>query len=261
MKRYLVAAMTLVFVSGAVTALVVQRARAGGIPTTTPLIYSGVLEQNGSAVTGSHDFDVRLWTCASCIGSDAIACTTTKAGTAVTSGSFQVALGDGCVEAVRQNPDLWVEVVVDGTSLGRTKLGAVPYAVEARRTTYRDPGNGKSYSVGGSYCGATAAHDGNLGGYAGAKAMCETACASPSAHICDRDELLRRLSLGIRDMPRGWYQGQYGQSDECLGFTYSTDASYDGSLYCGYDNACTNGCRGLNCTGACNTSNAVLCCD
>ena len=38
----------------------------------------------------------------------------------------------------RSNPNAWVEVLVDGTSLGRTKLGGVPYALEAGHATSSD---------------------------------------------------------------------------------------------------------------------------
>jgi hypothetical protein len=42
-----------------------------------------------------------------------------------------VVLPDACVTAAHAKADLWVDVSVDGASIGRTKLGAVPYAVEA----------------------------------------------------------------------------------------------------------------------------------
>ena len=37
--------------------------------------------------------------------------------------------------AVRANPELWVQVEVDGKPFERRKLGAVPYAVEAERAS------------------------------------------------------------------------------------------------------------------------------
>jgi hypothetical protein len=36
---------------------------------------------------------------------------------------------------VRAQRDLWVEVLVDGNPIGRSKLGAVPYAIEAQRAS------------------------------------------------------------------------------------------------------------------------------
>jgi len=49
----------------------------------------------------------------------------------LTAGAFKMALPPTCTAAVQASPDLWVEVIANGESLGRTKLGAVPYALEA----------------------------------------------------------------------------------------------------------------------------------
>jgi hypothetical protein len=46
-------------------------------------------------------------------------------------GSFQLALPNECTTVVHDRTDLWVELIVDSVLLPRTKLGAVPYAVEA----------------------------------------------------------------------------------------------------------------------------------
>lgn len=40
-----------------------------------------------------------------------------------------MALDASCLKVVKQTQELWVEVSVGGVSLGRTKIGAVPYAV------------------------------------------------------------------------------------------------------------------------------------
>jgi hypothetical protein len=56
-------------------------------------------------------------------------------------GRFQVALTD-CDAEVKKNHNLWTEVRVDGASLGRTKLGAVPYAIEAAHATSADEASG-----------------------------------------------------------------------------------------------------------------------
>lgn len=109
----------------------VGRARADGIPRTTPLLYGGFLEEGGAPVTGTRDITLRLWDAAS---GGLLACAeTTAAATPVTAGEWRVAIDASCVEAVRRSPDLWVETLVGGTSFGRTKIGAVPYAVEAAR--------------------------------------------------------------------------------------------------------------------------------
>ena len=58
---------------------------------------------------------------------------------------------------MKANPDLWIEVIVEGESLGRTKLGAVPYAVEAARVT---GGGNADGSV--EYCGFTSETNGRF---------------------------------------------------------------------------------------------------
>ncbi len=42
---------------------------------------------------------------------------------------------DTCAAGVGTHPDLWVEVSLAGTPLGRSKTGAVPYAIEANNAT------------------------------------------------------------------------------------------------------------------------------
>lgn len=107
------------------------RARADGIPTTTPLLYGGMLEDSGSPVQGTRTFTIRLWDSAT---GGSLACAETNApNTPVQNGQWRVAVNPACVSAVQQNPNLWVETLVEGVSLGRSKIGAVPYAVEAGR--------------------------------------------------------------------------------------------------------------------------------
>lgn len=54
---------------------------------------------------------------------------------ALSNGRFPIPLPDACTVAVAASPNLWIDVAVDGESLGRTKLAAVPYAVEANRAS------------------------------------------------------------------------------------------------------------------------------
>lgn len=111
----------------------VGKARADGVPMMNPLFYSGTLEDSGRPVEGTRDITIRLWDAAT---GGTIACPeTTAMATPVQSGRFRVALGSACVMAIQRNPELWTEVVVGGTSLGRSKVGAVPYAVEAGRAS------------------------------------------------------------------------------------------------------------------------------
>jgi hypothetical protein len=127
------------FVFGAFTGLAallavfwITRAGADGIPTTGALAYSGRLEDvNGAPITGSKRIRIDVF---DAVSGGANRCTVTQT-VALANGRFQIILPDPCTDAARANPNLWIEVVVDDESLGRAKLQAVPYAVEAGRAS------------------------------------------------------------------------------------------------------------------------------
>ncbi len=108
----------------------IGRARADGVPTTSPLYYGGFLDDSGTPVTGPRNVTVRLWDMPS---AGTAVCTTVAPATPFNNGRFRVELDPACATAVRASPDLWAEVLVDRTTLPRAKLGAVPYALEAGR--------------------------------------------------------------------------------------------------------------------------------
>jgi hypothetical protein len=108
--------------------LVVERVRAAGVPQTG-FTYSGLLEDSdGVPVSGSVNVGVSLHD-ADPDGEKV--CEADSRELVIVAGRFQISLPDECTAAVKVNPNLWLEVEVDGASLGRTQLGAVPYAVEA----------------------------------------------------------------------------------------------------------------------------------
>jgi hypothetical protein len=105
---------------------------ADGIPSTNPLYYSGTLTENGQLVNAPRQLTVNLWSNAAAQTGEVALCSTNVSSTPVLDGRFRVALDGSCKAAINAHPDAWVEVVVGGTtSLGRSKIGAVPYAVEA----------------------------------------------------------------------------------------------------------------------------------
>jgi len=110
-----------------------RRLWAEGIPSPNAMTYSGTLTDGGGEATGNYMIEVRLWA----VGDvSAPRCTTSATAVMVTRGAFSLPLPDACTEAVRREPNLETEVVVNGMSLGRSgRLGAVPYAVEARRAS------------------------------------------------------------------------------------------------------------------------------
>jgi len=107
----------------------VSRARAAGAPAANALTYSGVLSDvNGVPLSGMKNVLLQLY--GAVTGGTAL-CGSTPAAVTLVGGAFSVSLGESCTAVVHANPDLWIDVLIDGASLGRTKLGAVPYALEA----------------------------------------------------------------------------------------------------------------------------------
>ncbi len=136
------------FMRGAMVALAVcvgalgynqTRARADGIPAMRPLTYAGTLEEGAAPVNGTRNLRLTVWDDATSTESARNRCITSAPGTTVTNGRFQVVLDAACAAAVRATPDLWLEIEVNGTSLGRTKLSAVPFAIEANRANELTP--------------------------------------------------------------------------------------------------------------------------
>jgi hypothetical protein len=133
--RWLFAAALSALVGAGVTLIVQRAVRADGVPTMQPLWYRGqVTNDRGPLADGStHPLQVNLWTAAA--GGATAACGASRDWVFARDGDgrFELALDD-CVAVVRANRDLWVQVSIDGVAVGeRSKLGAVPYALEADR--------------------------------------------------------------------------------------------------------------------------------
>jgi hypothetical protein len=142
MKRSVKSAVT---VGGSVAVLIAGvvggRAWAGGIPSKGALTYSGVLQKpDGSPLTSSgHNLEIKLWS-AGPSGGTVLCDTAVPAPTFAldNSGRFSVQLDDTCSGAIGANAGAFVEILLDGNTLGRTKLGAVPYAIEANHAASAD---------------------------------------------------------------------------------------------------------------------------
>jgi hypothetical protein len=124
-------------VLAAVVGYTVHAARAG-IPATKALVYAGTLmDGSGKPLTDQHSVEVGVYSAAS--GGSAVCPVVLNAAlTPDATGGFKVQLDDACAAQVEKNADLWVEVKVDGTPLTRSKLGAVPYAIEAKHADTAD---------------------------------------------------------------------------------------------------------------------------
>jgi microcystin-dependent protein len=123
-----------VLVAILVAFLALSRGWADGI-ADDPLYYSGVIEEAGSPVDGTRNLEVNLWDDPSDPDETHRVCATRRDEVPIEAGRFRLALDSGCVAAIKTNPELWVELRVGGESLGRTVVGAVPYAVESSRAS------------------------------------------------------------------------------------------------------------------------------
>jgi hypothetical protein len=111
---------------------------AGGAPTLQTLYYSGTLLEGGQPVTGPRPITVNLWANSPVTQGETPLCTTVPGTTNVVNGRFRVPLPSNCTSAISSDPNTYVEVLDNGTSLGLTAVGAVPYAVEANHALNAD---------------------------------------------------------------------------------------------------------------------------
>lgn len=242
---------------------------ADGIPTVTPLTYSGVLQSSsGAPVTTAQSIQLTLWDDSTANASGNQKCVTpTQSITPDPQGRFQIVLDQACLGAVRSNPDLWVQLQVGSIVLPRSKIGAVPFAVESGRASRTVLSNaGRATTQGGLYCGATAqvngaftAAGGTLTGYRAAKLLCEQACVSPTAHHCSPSEIVVSHALGLSP-GTGWLSSaqsasfQAFVSRDCDGFSNGTNA-VAGTIWFTQPSAPRID------SNACGASIALLCCD
>jgi hypothetical protein len=105
--------------------------RAQGIPTSQPLVFTGRLTSNGQPVTDpGRNLVVRLYQAGTTVNP---VCVSSGTPVRLDDGHFKVDLPDLCVTAVQSNNNLEAEVALDNVTIGRTRINAVPYAVEAVR--------------------------------------------------------------------------------------------------------------------------------
>ncbi len=116
---------------------------------TTPadadaLVYTGVLEDAGAPVDGDRQIQLRFFDAAS--GGNAL-CDTGAQTVTVTGGRFEVGLPATCAAATRTADAVFVDVNVGGTSLGRARSTAVPYALGAGVAEAAAPGTALASAV------------------------------------------------------------------------------------------------------------------
>lgn len=114
---------------GIAGSLVVQRVRAAGVPTKGALTYSGYLAlADGALVNATKDIALLAYDSAT---GGTLVCQVISSPVSVVAGRFQLSLSDTCATAIHASADIWIDIQVEGASLGRTKIGATPYALEA----------------------------------------------------------------------------------------------------------------------------------
>lgn len=119
----------LVAVGGA-GSLLAAKARAA-IPDENVLTYTGFLEKpDGTPLTDNVNVRVSLWDAAD-DGEGMKLCEASGMEITPVSGRFQLPLPPACTGKVQANGNVWIETEIDGASLGRTPIGAVPYAINA----------------------------------------------------------------------------------------------------------------------------------
>jgi hypothetical protein len=130
---------------------------AGGIPPAGALNYSGLLQDaSGAPLSGTQYVEVKFWNDATASAAVNLLCDTGTPGLApLTNGRFSIPLPDKCTKQVGANTGIWVEVFVGPTanaagSLGRAKIGAVPFAVEAAHAESASQGAAGSFAVPGA---------------------------------------------------------------------------------------------------------------
>ncbi len=98
-----------------------------------------------------------------------------------------------------------------------------------------------SYSLDATYCGKTAPVNGavtnnNLTGWAAVKDLCQTSCASPSAHLCTGGELIRSVQMGVKPETGAYasesaFVGNNAISLDCQGWSSAAATAFSNVNY------------------------------
>ena len=149
-----------------------------------------------------------------------------------------------------------------------TSLDARLTALEAKRPVAKVGTH--TYSLDAKYCGKTApttgaVTSGALAGWAAVKDLCQTACSSPSAHMCTGNELLRSAQLGV-PTTNGAYAAETAflvtpngaSSFDCQGYTTASPTVFG---YSNFTPIWFSNPDYPSLQDYCNASHPLLCCD
>lgn len=143
--------------------LALQASSAIAAPPSTAFTYQGSLSDAGGPANGPTPMNFKLW--------DAVAAgnqvgSTVSSTVDVIDGVFSESLDFGA-DSYAVNQALWLEIIVDGQSMGRTPMSATPFALNTRGIGVAEDGGVLIRSDGDSYFTtiierSTAASGGNL---------------------------------------------------------------------------------------------------
>jgi hypothetical protein len=238
-------------------------AAADRLSTAPPLVYSGIALDGGAPIAdGTHAIGIGLFDAPT---GGAALCTIAPSPIETVGGHFAISVAAAaCGAAIQRGEEIHVELSIDGTLLPRSRVGAVPYAVNAERLLIHGAGSTISSGV---WCGATAETTGRVRslsgalGYVAARENCAAACSSPTAHMCSVEEMTRAYQLGI-DFGIGWIA--VGNTDYAIGQTDCSGwleniATYGGMLA---RSAVHSGAESPHSEPAmCDARHPILCCD
>lgn len=145
-----------------------------------------------------------------------------------------------------------------GQSIDHDQFNQIFDEIYSHTHVYTNPDTNIQYSMGASYCGPTmGTQDGNFGGYAAGKTLCEQACGSDYAHMCTLDEVRRYVATGGNIATTGWINGAAGVTEsgnhrDCDGWQ-SVDSANRGVYWWSAQQAVD--------ASPCNSSLPILCCD
>ena len=217
------------------------RAWAAGIPGIGALSYSGTLQDtNGTPLTGSRNIQVNLWGTAT--GGTTPLCQTASTAISLKAGRFAITLPDACTATVKGNPNTWIEVLVEGASLGRTKIGAVPYAVEAGHATSAD-----SATTAGNAAAATGALQTTLD-------QVQAAITAAESNITALQGRALSCTLTIGESTSSEFFPTGTSAAQCAATEFLTGCS------CGSDSALTSGVPLIQTTNGSSLANGVCAC-
>ncbi|MEQ9207234.1 MAG: hypothetical protein RLN78_07700 [Phycisphaerales bacterium] len=134
---------------------------ATAVPPSTAFTYQGALADNGTPTNGPTSMSFKLWDAAA--GGSQVGPTINSV-IDVDNGVFSKSLDFGA-GSYTDNQALWLEILVEGQSLGRTPMSATPYSLSTRGIEVAENGTVTIRSSGSSFATSAFLREDSTGGY------------------------------------------------------------------------------------------------